>query len=78
MELVLHDELGRQEPLGKRLSVLRHVVHGAVRAQVTEMGGASEQHACFAAPRHHRELVDGGDEEVRELLIELLVDEQHG
>jgi hypothetical protein len=76
VELVLDDQLGRIEALRQRASALGRGVHHAVDAQVVEVGGAAEQHAGLAAPRHHGELVDGGDQEVGELLVDLLVDEE--
>jgi hypothetical protein len=60
----------------QRTSALRRGVHHPVGAQGIDVAGAAEEHAGLAAPRHHRELVDGGDEEVGQLLIDLLVDEE--
>ena len=78
VQLVLHDEFGRQQPLRQGLGTRRRVVHDAVGTVRVDVGGLAEEHAGLAAPRHHRELVDRADDEARDFLVDLLVDEEDG
>jgi hypothetical protein len=76
MELVLDDELGREQAVREFRRVPGRLVHDAVRAPALEVGRTPEQHPGLAAPGDHRELVDRGDDEVGQLLVDLLVDEE--
>jgi hypothetical protein len=40
--------------------------------------GTAKQHAGLATPGQHGELIDGGNDEIGQLLVDLLVDEEDG
>jgi hypothetical protein len=77
MELVLNDELRREESLREGLGARPWLIHDAIYAPLVGVRRAPEQDARIAPPRHPGELVDCRDEEARNFLVNLFVDEQH-
>ena len=77
VELVLDDELRGQQPFRHRLRPQGRVIHDAVGALLVDVGRPAKEHPRVTTPGHHRELVDGRDQKGRDLLVDLLVHEEH-
>lgn len=79
MELVLHDEVGGQEPLGQVLGTLRRATIRSAEEDVTlACRDLAKELSRLTAPRHHCKCVHGSDHEARQLAVDLIVHEHEG
>jgi hypothetical protein len=80
VKLVLHDELGRAQPLGQHLRARAATGPSGVpkNCRPSRECDAAEEHPRLGAPRHHRKLVHRRHQKRRQLAVHLLVDKHQG